>query len=112
MSKALYRLGLIFAFLPLAIALITLLFLPETFPTRSDQWTDKWSTTGIISIFAIPLFSLAIYGFLRLITPGISRIAKESDQSFDPKHWEITVLFIMIIMLLCYAWMLTGLFDT
>ena len=112
MSKALYRLELIFAFLPLAIALIALILLPETFPTRSDPWTDKWSTTGIISIFAIPLFSLAVYGFLRLITPGVYRIAKESGQSFNPKHWEITVLFIVMIVLLCYVWMLTGLFDT
>ena len=106
MSRVFYRLGLVIALIPFLASIVIFLFLPETIPTHfsgadPDAWSDKWSVVGIMSLFTIPLLSLIMFGLLHRIAPGLYKIAKETDQTLDPKHWEITVLIIVTFLLMC-----------
>ncbi|MDR2699198.1 MAG: DUF1648 domain-containing protein [Candidatus Methanoplasma sp.] len=113
MPQTLHKIGLIIAFIPLAISLVVFPLLPDTIPTHfssgtPDAWSDKWGAFGITALFALPLMSLVMCGILYRTAPSWYRIAGEAGQAFkNPKHMEMIIpsvaalILIMHIMTVC-----------
>jgi len=114
MSKALYRLGLIIAFIPLVLSQIIFSFLPETIPIHfsltadPDAWSPKWSFTAIGGIFTLPIISIVMFKIFSYITPSICKMAEYEGQDLDPKHWWIFVVLMAIFMLIAQLWILVS----
>jgi uncharacterized membrane protein len=115
MSKALYKWGLIVALVPLAVSLIMFPFLPEMVPTRFSGtgggpypiWSSKWSMTGIMASFLLPLVTLFLFAFMRLIGPIIDESAKDRNKNANPNQGAIAALSVTAFMIIIWLWLLS-----
>ena len=105
MPGTLPRIGLIIAFIPLAISLIVFPFLPEVIPVHfmgsSASWSDKWGAVGIMALFFLPLLSLTMCGLFYLATPTMHCISEETkEEDYDPKHIDMIVPICSLLSLI------------
>lgn len=99
------KIGLVIASIPLVAMLFLFASFPETIPTHFSgsivTWSDKWSATGVIASFLLPVLSLIICGLLYYWLPSMYRMAKEMNTApKNPKNMELLVPSIAIIFLI------------
>ncbi|MCL2608147.1 MAG: hypothetical protein FWD92_06320 [Methanomassiliicoccaceae archaeon] len=112
-KRGLYKVNMVIAFIPIVGALMIFPFLPEMIPTRFSGpgdgpfpiWSNKWSVTGLMSSFFLPLMTLFLFKIMYWFAPIAYEAAEGTDKPLDPKHVEFTVLFTVIFMLIVWVWL-------